>query len=735
MATPGADRATALRKEAKAQKQKLESVLRFSHAGTARPGPAPFEMEAQFVRGALRNTYLSLLFTCAFQRTAHNVDVLVWNDTTYIVISAFREQLARLEKEAASAQTKRRRAPKGDRRSAKVGEYQRALKDVRKFLQEELKFWETLAVRIVRMFGLDELRPVLQRLGLDDSDATRAATTDRHAVMLADDAEDDAGFDFAYPEAQRKRDATLESNRHQLLETLQRVLTYCGDLVRYREMHAAMPTDLAKQRKQPATARPAEFTRAMQFYHEAHLLLPDHGNPANQLAVVATFLGDHFGAMYQYYRALCVAVHFDNARFNLYKLLDKSLHHWEASSERTDALRAWREAKGTDVPTIDTQWTAKAWLESLVMLHAMLAQRAELDGAALLSDAVLRRVPALAEAPDVHAADYLRMVVTAVCAASHATPTSERRARAPFSTGLPVSWAGQDGDAAVQLAADTLRMGHIVDLLTALLDIARRALSEGGRAEVLLRILPALRIGGKWVRGHVDALDAFAAESASTLARLAPSVGSPEHDGVARFASILAQVPLRTQAFWRAYADVGSLLPRLAASETRALPEDPDLGALLPLRAAMPVPHMVAGASDDEGRIIDFLADVDAIAAHEKSPMHWDAARSAYVYGLEAPESDDPVALAMRAMDTQRDAAAPALASGAAPPMLASAAWPRTDTPWGGPVDAPAWRPPAAWPGWTPPPTSPASMLLFGSAVPGWAPTESSIWGAPSRPG
>ena len=135
-------------------------------------------------------------------------------------------------------------------------------------------------------------------------------------------------------EATLAESARVPAHRHQLYEIIQRLLTCMGDLHRYRELHSAVPDRHHRVF--------FHFTRAVLFYHQAHVLLPDHGNPSNQLAVVATTVGDSFGAVYQYYRALCVRVPFDNARHNLQRMLEKALHAWSSSARRDDVLVAWR---------------------------------------------------------------------------------------------------------------------------------------------------------------------------------------------------------------------------------------------------------------------------------------------------------------------------------------------------------------------------------------------------------
>ncbi|WFC96272.1 hypothetical protein MBRA1_002929 [Malassezia brasiliensis] len=720
-----AARAAQLRHDALVQKQRFDSVLRFTQTGTARPGPAPFDMEVQIARDTLRRTYVSLLFTCPWAREAHNADVLAWNHTTYAVIAAFREQIARLEKDAPHAASKRGAAPKSERRSAKMHEWERARRDFRRFLDTELVTWERLAVQLVRVFALRDARPVLHRLHLRDTDM------ERQRGASGAQGGDASGVLGLAPHAEPLR----AEQHHQLLETLQRILTFCGDLVRYREQYTVVPTALAARRTQHAKPRASDFTRALALYHEAQLLLPDHGNPANQLAVVATCMGDTLGAAYQYYRALCVAVPFTHARTNLEKLLDKALHTWDGSAVRTEALRAWRHAALVDtaaarapLPMIGVPWASEAeWLDAAVLLHAMLAQRAELDCAALVSDALTRHLLTLAETQRLRAADYLRLVVSAQCAVwlgAQVPAGAPRRARAPLSTGAVAA----DAARLIDTAAQTLRTLHLVGLLAALWALARHELGTERRTG-LARLLPALRIASKWMRGQAATLDACVAQSAAAQAQLhALGLGTLDTDGRARIAAVYASVPARVHALWATYADAVNLLPTETHGAVRHLPEDADLGALEPLRATMQPVHGVHGVSEDAARCVDLRADAEALAAHGRLQTQM---RDGHVVYVAADEVDDPVAMAMHAMDTHRDRPEPGVLTPASTAVGA-----RHDSAGTGAPVVPAstpWSPSWPWGGAAPPaPAAPAAPpLLFGGALPGAAPTAPAPVGAP----
>ncbi|CAA7015734.1 unnamed protein product [Microthlaspi erraticum] len=84
-----------------------------------------------------------------------------------------------------------------------------------------------------------------------------------------------------------------------------------GDLERYKEQY--MKTD-----EHP------NWSTAATYYLEAAKSWPDSGNPHNQLAVLATYVGDEFLALYHCVRSLAVKEPFPGAENNLLLLFEKN---------------------------------------------------------------------------------------------------------------------------------------------------------------------------------------------------------------------------------------------------------------------------------------------------------------------------------------------------------------------------------------------------------------------------
>ncbi|POM65767.1 hypothetical protein PHPALM_18470 [Phytophthora palmivora] len=92
--------------------------------------------------------------------------------------------------------------------------------------------------------------------------------------------------------------------------SLYRCYVFLGDLARYRELHSH------KAKK--------NFAAAEALYHRALLVVPENGNPHNQLAVLATYVDAETVAVYRYCRSLLTSQPFTTAEENLALLFERS---------------------------------------------------------------------------------------------------------------------------------------------------------------------------------------------------------------------------------------------------------------------------------------------------------------------------------------------------------------------------------------------------------------------------
>ncbi|KAJ6292556.1 hypothetical protein OIU77_009400 [Salix suchowensis] len=139
--------------------------------------------------------------------------------------------------------------------------------------------------------------------------------------------------------------ASAEAKKMQKLQFLcHRFLVCLGDLARYREQCERSDTQNHK------------WSVAVAHYFEATIIWPDSGNPQNQLAVLATYVGDEFLALYHCIRSLAVKDPFPDAWNNLILLFERnrSSHLHYLSSEacfdflRPSEISVWTEAQSTN---------------------------------------------------------------------------------------------------------------------------------------------------------------------------------------------------------------------------------------------------------------------------------------------------------------------------------------------------------------------------------------------------
>ena len=250
---------------------------------------------------------------------------------------------------------------RGERGTPNPAQRRRLLHSFRDFLAKEETFWRDLLIRIVGVFDVEEARSALRllQIGIGDWEADPYFAGNNeihdHAILLC-----------------------------------HKTLICFGDLARYRELYAE---NKAQNRPKPRGGKlapsPADaskektWARAYEAYHHARLLLPDDGNPSNQLAVLAGYQHDDLSTIYHYYRALCVRKAFSTAKQNLGPTFAKILSNWEVDEKRKADRKKLQAGSGKyadaeDASSRDTEQDASDLVEdfkqSFVVLHAILFQ-------------------------------------------------------------------------------------------------------------------------------------------------------------------------------------------------------------------------------------------------------------------------------------------------------------------------------------------------------------------------
>ncbi|GAA6040188.1 hypothetical protein JCM8097_004171 [Rhodosporidiobolus ruineniae] len=283
----------------------------------------------------------------AAQHTSRTLDVLnlLWLDTSHALIQSYRARLAELDKSIAAAPTahKSKNQPPhlsrggggngGDVQYASAAPppgpvaRRKLVHSFRQFLGREEDFWRTICGRLAsRLYAEEaaELRP----LGIIAS-----------AYTFAEDGRPADEVDEDDTEALQRRRAAVLLLAH-------KALICFGDLARYAELYGESSEVKSAggggrggrggrggKAQQQAQKKVKNYSKAAECYNQARLLLPDNGNPSNQLAVLAQYASDPLSSVYHYFRALAVRQPFGTAKANLQITFKKAVARYFSAAE------------------------------------------------------------------------------------------------------------------------------------------------------------------------------------------------------------------------------------------------------------------------------------------------------------------------------------------------------------------------------------------------------------------
>lgn len=583
--------------------------------------------EVQFGRQQLRRHYHALLFQTRANggvSPGKMLDILnlLWMDTSHAFIARYRSKIAQLDKSIADNPTpspnKRggKKHQQSDPNSGPVAR-RRFVQSFRSFLSTEEQYWTELLVKVINTLNVPQAAASLQALGISASVLAQQQANnlgDRHRTLSASSNMDQDDGE----RASQVPDKVALLLCHKALISL-------GDLARYRELYndernGSRNGNNSKKGKRnggnsnsnSAQSEPPQrnYSKAAECYNQARLLVPEDGQPFNQLAVLASYANDQISSVYHYFRALCVMQDFKSAKPNLEMTLSKALKKYEDAPV---------EANVSDVQLFSADFVA---LQAMIYLqrHEGAVIESQLDKALGLFRACLSNRLVSSEM-------ILKVICTCIAAwhndrMPHASGQSPAARLASANTS-----PRQPQNVAAPPAPDTEAMGlrsvlaflgttfkEAADSVESMFEgkvptePASREVIASRIAPVLRRSLPAIRTGSKWL--------------------LSRSSGG-------RLASYGAHV----SAFWNSYAAlVNVLAKRFPAKHLPDLPsqlvleENIDLAGFMPLSGALKAPTSAASAAQTEGisvhpnmehlmRIADVLSDAALIASSNTTPV------------------------------------------------------------------------------------------------------------------
>ncbi|KAI0037046.1 hypothetical protein K488DRAFT_39863 [Vararia minispora EC-137] len=471
--------------------------------------------------------------------------------TTYFLITPYRQRITAVEQALREAGAQRHLGKQQHQRHGPV-EHRKLLQRFKQFLANEEKFWTQLVVRLHHQFALAEADSALAALSIPTSDDPDGKP----------DTAEDSRRPFRFPaEPDEPQHPATPSQHASCLATLSKALICLGDLARYREQYSEPGNrrqDESSRRggrrsggrhiQGSAEVKTKTYDKARACYERARNLVPDEGNASHQLAILASYQKDTFECLVHYYRAFCVRGSYEPASENMGNVLSKFLRSWRGKRSRNATADGGFESGNR----------LEAFKDDVAALHALWKQGADAyDLRSPLEGRVVSEYSGLVTDRALPIDTITKIIVLAQGAYWHHKPHASRRtSESTTSTTL----------------LQTQILTHILSLYTSLFNVSINELQDSSKipevelamhiTAVFRRMLPALRLAGKWLRAN-PLPDLLATE---------PSI-VPSSTADAFYAILTA--------FGEHLASIfpPSLLPRL----NRPLEEDLELAGYLPL--------------------------------------------------------------------------------------------------------------------------------------------------------
>ncbi|CAE6501881.1 unnamed protein product [Rhizoctonia solani] len=540
------------------------------------------EIDIQFKR--IQRKYKDILFDHPFTRQAHSVDQALWADTSYALITQYRTRIDPI-----------RASP-----NKNVVENRKILQKFLAFLGAEGTFWSGIVSRLVRIHGLTEASGAMVALGMNVVEFENRDSLARHGQVEVIPAVPTELLAPTHPPPSRE-------HRSNKLLVVFRALIYLGDIARYREQYGTHPNkgtpepsakrSRGGRRGKSGTEKLNEkpFSKAEAFYIQARLLLPDYGNPFNQLAIVYSYQHNFFGAALHYYRALCVRKPFPTAQDNLVRTLGKCLEAdremWRERRDQETNESDSGKGKGKPLAGDTSKDLESRFKHDVVLLHALWTGKCRPAKLGCHTQNVLASFASLVTRRLLPAATIVQVFVITLGALWRVrmfSDHSQERRRTK-------SKGNDQEDERDDVPLETRIVAHLIALYTILLEIGTREIQEGvgeaggmggderQRSEKLAqritgtfrRTLPALRIAHKWTKANVRYLQQYSLEDVKELNIPSPTLPNTMRPSL--------------DSFWRAWSRFDAQLSHafpldLLPPITVELEEDIDMKGFSPLK-------------------------------------------------------------------------------------------------------------------------------------------------------
>ena len=612
----------------------------------------------------LRRNCLRLLLLHPYASESKDAENQLWMQTSYAFIAVYKQRITALDRAIHSAPRQQQQQQQGQAQGQAQGqqhgrghgghgvvEYRKLLQRFRQFLADEEKFWVQLIVRIRRIFQLDDAHSVLSELGLlPDDPPVENGPPKRNHFQFPSDADVAAAAPSLTPSSREQRESRMA--------ILSKALVCLGDIERYKEQYneaggrpraghedgppamggagnqkggrgkkgGAAPGNGATQ---PVMPRMRNYDKAQQCYQQARILLPQDGNPAHQMAILASYQKDVFNSLVHYYRALCVRSPYDTAAENLGTVLSKTLDQWRTRGAKRDKEREKEQARGEAAP-MAPRLRVEAYKEKLIVLHALWRVPPEewvtdsLFSLTQRADLFIRRAEAITPHLAQKLADDFRSLVTErvlpldiilkTVVLAQGALWKHRMFRIASTNGHRKGPSPASSTAVESSIAAHLLLMHRVLLEVGIVQINETPPEDAGEHDLAQRItaafrrtLPALRMSSKWLRANLRYVNTVTTDPEPNASK---GKGRDRRRGGDRRSSSMSlsvSIPGLPE-FWRVYAQFSTALlrsfpvdrlPKLAT----LLEEDIEMAGFMPLKRFVPLEVVGAASSKENAKV------------------------------------------------------------------------------------------------------------------------------------
>ncbi|OCF59789.1 hypothetical protein L486_02462 [Kwoniella mangroviensis CBS 10435] len=347
----------------------------------------PWSREAEQSRQRCRDIHLLLIFSHPLSPYSQSLDNL-WHQTSYLLISAYRNIISNIERSSSSSQPQQGRRDRRSDNNFNSHELRKAITRFKQFLSSEESFYKSLISRIYNYHELQDLPGI-------------ASSLLQVKIPLGNQFDDDGHDEVEVGRGQEKKDK---------LSLIYKGLICLGDLERYKEQYN---NGNANQKPNRRGGPEERFGEARKYYEVARCIQPDDGAAFNQLAVISTYTSDSFSTIYYYFRASAIRNAFKGIHGILYEYLGKATERWRV-----------RRKEDKEEPSLESGNEVKKWKEDMIVLVGILYLKAGFSFIPTLQPVLFDQMGSLLRSRQLSTENIVKTIIILIGLHHHARNTA-----------------------------------------------------------------------------------------------------------------------------------------------------------------------------------------------------------------------------------------------------------------------------------------------------------------------